>query len=69
MRILYGRVFHKIHPVAYSVTQASAPDINAAHDLLDETEKTQPSLLKKAETLTGDRGYDDTKLKDRKSVV
>lgn len=49
-------------PVAYSVTQASVPDINAAHDLLDEIETTQPSLLKNAETMTGDKGYDDTKL-------
>lgn len=49
-------------PMAYSVTKASVPDINAAHDLLAEVEKTQPSLLEQAEDLSGDRGYDDTKL-------
>ena len=49
-------------PVAYSVTKASVPDINAAHDLLDEIEKDRPSLLQRAEEMSGDRGYDDTKL-------
>ncbi|MCJ7843686.1 transposase, partial [Lederbergia sp. NSJ-179] len=49
-------------PMAYSVTKASVPDINAAHDLLDEIEKNRPSLLEQAEEMSGDRGYDDTKL-------
>lgn len=49
-------------PVAYSVTKASVPDINAAHDLIDEIEQTQTSLLKNAVIISGDRGYDDTKL-------
>ncbi|WP_373895059.1 transposase [Virgibacillus sp. CBA3643] len=48
--------------VAYSVTKASVPDINAAHDLLDEVEKTQPTLLEQTEEMSGDKGYDDTKL-------
>src|SRR5690625_335933 len=48
--------------VAYSVTKASVPDINEAHDLLDEIEETQPALLENAEMMSGDRGYDDTKL-------
>jgi len=52
-------------PVAYSVTRASVPDINEAHDLLDKIEKTQPTLLKNAEKMSGDRGYDDTKLNVR----
>lgn len=49
-------------PVAYSVTKASVPDINEAHNLLEKIEETQPILLKNAETLSGDRGYDDTEL-------
>src|SRR5699024_2470873 len=49
-------------PVAYSVTKASVPDINEAHVLLDEIEETQPFVLENAETMAGDRGYDDTKL-------
>lgn len=49
-------------PMAYSVTKASVPDINAAHDLLKDIERNQPSLLENAETMSGDRGYDDTKL-------
>lgn len=49
-------------PMAYSVTKASVPDINAAHDLLNDAEENQPFLLKNAETISGDRGYDDTKL-------
>lgn len=49
-------------PVTYSVTKASVPDINEAHELLDKLEESQPSVLEKAEELSGDRGYDDTKL-------
>ena len=49
-------------PVAYSVTKASVPDINEAHALVDTIEKTRPSLLENAETMAGDKGYDDTKL-------
>jgi len=52
-------------PVAYSVTNASVPDINEAHNLLDEIEKTQSILLENAETMSGDKGYDDTELNMR----
>lgn len=52
-------------PVAYSVTRASVPDINEAHALLDDIEKTTPTLLENAETMAGDKGYDDTKLNER----
>ncbi|QDI91296.1 transposase [Salicibibacter halophilus] len=52
-------------PVAYSVTKASEPDINAGHDLVDELEKERPWILEQADTLAGDRGYDDTKLMER----
>lgn len=52
-------------PVAYSVTKASVPDINEAHALLDEVERAQPFLLENAESMSGDRGYDDTKLTKR----
>ncbi|PDO09198.1 MAG: hypothetical protein BLM47_13965 [Candidatus Reconcilbacillus cellulovorans] len=49
-------------PVAYSVTKASQPDINEAHALLERMKRRQPDLLETAETLAGDKGYDDTKL-------
>src|SRR5690625_1288176 len=52
-------------PVAYSITKVSVPDINAAHDLLNDIENNEPSLLENAETMSGDRGYDDTKLNNR----
>lgn len=52
-------------PVAYSVTKASVPDINEAHALLDEVERAQSFLLENAESMSGDRGYDDTKLTKR----
>ena len=49
-------------PVAYSVTKASVPDINEGHELIEEMEQKQPKILKEAETLAADKGYDDTKL-------
>ncbi|MED4406685.1 transposase [Heyndrickxia coagulans] len=49
-------------PIMFSVTKASVPDINEAHHLLEKMEERQPEILKKAEILTGDRGYDDSKL-------
>ncbi|QQK79619.1 hypothetical protein HUG20_06830 [Salicibibacter cibi] len=44
------------------VTQASEPDINVGNDLVDKLEKERLWILEQAETLAGDRGYDDTKL-------
>lgn len=49
-------------PVAFRVTKASASDITEGHALLEQMKQKQPEMLKKAETLAADRGYDDTKL-------
>jgi len=49
-------------PVAYSVTKASASDVTEGHALLERMQEKQPEILKAAETLAADRGYDDTKL-------
>ena len=49
-------------PIAFKVTKASASDITEGHSLLDQMEQKQPEILKTAETLAGDKGYDDTKL-------
>ncbi|CAB3390540.1 transposase [Kyrpidia spormannii] len=52
-------------PVAYTVTKGSRSDVKEGHVLLDEMEKRHPEMLKKAEVLTADRGYDDSKLLSR----
>lgn len=49
-------------PVAYKVTKASASDTREGHALLEQMEEKQPDILRIAETWTGDKGYDDTKL-------
>ena len=49
-------------PVAYSVTKASVSDVKEAYQLLDVLESNQSNLLENAEVLTGDKGYDDTRL-------
>lgn len=49
-------------PVAYSVTKASEPDINEAHEMIEDLEKERQEILEKCETMEADRGYDDTKL-------
>lgn len=49
-------------PVAYSVTKASVSDVKEAYQLFDVLESKQSDLLEHAEVLTGDKGYDDTKL-------
>ena len=49
-------------PVMFSVTKASASDIAEGHALLHQMQQRQPEILKTAETLAADRGYDDTKL-------
>jgi hypothetical protein len=49
-------------PVTFKVTKASASDITEGHALLEQMEQRQPEILKIAETLAGDKGYDDTKL-------
>jgi hypothetical protein len=49
-------------PVLFTVTKASEPDINEAHRLMEQLEDKQPDIVKAAETMAGDKGYDDTKL-------
>jgi len=49
-------------PLAYQVTKASSPDIKAGHALLKQMEVRQPEILRMAETLAADKGYDDSKL-------
>jgi len=49
-------------PITFKVTKASASDSIEGHALLDLMEQKQSEILKTAETLAADRGYDDTKL-------
>lgn len=49
-------------PIAYSVTKASKPDINEAHEMIEELSQKRPEILESCETIEADRGYDDTKL-------
>lgn len=49
-------------PIAYSITKASKPDINEAHEMIDELSQERPKILETCETIEADRGYDDTKL-------
>jgi hypothetical protein len=49
-------------PVTFKVTKASASDITEGHAILEQMKEKQPTLLETAETMAGDRGYDDTKL-------
>lgn len=52
-------------PVSYSVTKASVPDVKEAHRFLDNPKLEQSNILESAKVLTGDKGYDDTKLIER----
>ncbi len=49
-------------PVAFSVTPASKSDMPGAHDLLNQMQKRQPQILRSAQTMAADKGYDDGKL-------
>lgn len=49
-------------PIGYTVTKASRSDVKGGHALLDETRQKHPEIMERAETMMGDRGYDDTKL-------
>lgn len=49
-------------PAGFSVTRASRADITEGHCMLERMEKRHPTLLEVAEMMSGDRGYDDTKL-------
>jgi len=46
-------------PVAYSVTKASASDIVAGRDLVDQLAERNCDLLEECEALMADKGYDD----------
>ncbi len=49
-------------PVLFTVTKASTSDVKEGHELIKQMQEKQPDILKTAEVLTADRGYDDTKL-------
>jgi hypothetical protein len=49
-------------PLAFSVTAASHAEIKEAHLLIDTLSEKRPQVLKKAQYLIADRGYDDGKL-------
>lgn len=49
-------------PVGFTVTRASASDVQEGHKLLAHLEKRQPEIMERCEVLTADKGYDDTKL-------
>ena len=49
-------------PVYFKVTKASESEIVKAHEMIDEIKIKNSELLEKCECLTGDRGYDDSKL-------
>jgi transposase len=49
-------------PVAFELTKASTSEVKQAHKLIDDLYETHPELIRRCETLEGDRGYDDTKL-------
>jgi len=49
-------------PVAFSVAPASHAEIKEAHLLIDSLSEKRSQVLKTAQYLIADRGYDDTKL-------
>jgi hypothetical protein len=49
-------------PVGYAVTKASNSEVKEAHLLIDRMAQNTPVVLERAKYLTGDKGYDDTKL-------
>jgi len=49
-------------PAAYEVTKASASDVVEGHALIEKLKNKQPELIKKCKYISGDKGYDDTKL-------
>lgn len=52
-------------PVAFELTKASTSEVKQAHKMIEELNGKHPELIKKCETLEGDKGYDDTKLHER----
>lgn len=49
-------------PFVFKLMKTSASDIAEGHELQDQMKERQPELLKVAQMLTADRGYDDMKL-------
>lgn len=49
-------------PVDYQVTKASCSDVAVGRQMIGEISKNKPELLKNADILLGDKGYDDTEL-------
>jgi hypothetical protein len=49
-------------PVAFTLTKASEAEQPEALNLFEKIEEEQPFILERAEELTGDRGYDDSKI-------
>lgn len=49
-------------PVAFTVLPAPIGEIPVAHKLVDQMAEKNPRILKACQYLSGDRGYDDTKL-------
>jgi len=49
-------------PVSFTVLPASHSEMPVAHKLIDGMAERNPLILQKCEYLSGDRGYDDTKL-------
>lgn len=49
-------------PVDYEVTKASCSDVTVGKQMVNRLGQERPGILKKAETLLGDKGYDDTAL-------
>jgi len=49
-------------PVHYRVTRASNSEVKEAHGMIEDLNAAHPTILRKCEKFTGDRGFDDTKL-------
>ena len=49
-------------PVSFTVLPASHSEMPVAHKLIDGMAARNPEILQRCEYLSGDRGYDDTKL-------
>ena len=49
-------------PVAYEVTAASKSDVTEGHKLVENLAKKHEDMIETCEYLSGDKGYDDTKL-------
>ena len=47
---------------APAVTRASSSDVKEEHKLIDRVAEQNPEIIERCETLTADKGYDDSKL-------